>query len=312
MNNSQLVHSYAHQMQTGAKGSNLFYEGRTLYSYGHHFPICHISIGKTGEEILFWNNASYSNTTSKHQSIASRATRHITRIDIPAGNLDKIIYSSEDSEFLGLSNVWRNESQRLIKEIGTTGKAYAKRLNAYHELRQIETNILKFIRDFLGANFAKPPKNFGFFTVIREVANDYFTGTQYAADTAAREKRQEAAQQASHTRQQARYSGYRNHSVSTPEEIAEWIAGTRSSVRTGENDLLRIRINSVDTFIETSQGVIMTIGQAREIYQCLASQQLKAGDKVLTGYTVGKVNGTVQIGCHTFDTEYLLNFGKSL
>lgn len=309
MNNSQLVHDYAHQIHTSGKGSNLFYEGRTLYSYGHHFPICHITRGKTGEEILFWNNASYSNTTAKHQAKASRATRHMVRIDIPAGNLDKIIYASEDSEFLGLTNVWRNESQRLIKEMGTTGKAYAKRLNAYHELRSLETNILKFIRDFLCQDFTRPPINFGFFTVVREVANDYFTGPQYTADTATREKRSETAQQASNTRREAQNRRWRNYNISTPEEISEWIAGTRSSVRTGENDILRILPSGI---IQTSQNIEMTREQAKAIYQRLASQQLKAGDQVLDRYTVSKVNGTVNIGCHTFDTEYLLNFGKSL
>lgn len=309
MNNSTLVHDYAHQIHTSGKGSNLFYEGPTLYSYGQHFPICHISKGKTGEEILFWNDKSYSNTTAKHQNITSRATRHMVRIDIPANNLDKIIYSSEDSEFIGLSKVWRDEAQRLIKEMGTTGKAYAKRLNAYHELRNLETNILKFIRDFLCQDFTRPPVNFGFFTVVREVIDSYFKSPQYTTDTAAREKRSEAAQQASNARREAQSRKWRNYNISTPEEIAEWVAGTRSSVRPGENDILRILPSG---FIQTSQNIEMTRDQAKAIYLQLIRQELKVGDQVLTGYTVTKVNGTVKIGCHTFDTEYLLNFGKTL
>lgn len=310
MNNSKLVHDYAHQVHTSGKGSNLFYEGPTLYSYGHHFPICHLATGKTGEPVLFWHDRGYSNTTSKHQALASRATRHIVRIDIPANCMDKIIYRSEDSEFLGLANVWRNESQRLIKELGTTGKAYAKRLDAYQELRSIETNILKFIRDFLGADFTRPPKNFGFFSVVREVLDMHMNSEQYMADLAAREKRQESAQAAAYTRREAQNRRYRSYSQSTPEEIAEWIAGTRASVRPGEYDILRILPSG---FIQTSQNIEMTRAEAKAIYLQLASQQLKPGDKVLgAGYTVISVNGVVKIGCHTFETDYLLTFGKTL
>ena len=38
MNNSLLAHRYSNGATEG-KGSNMFIEGNTIYSYGHHFPI---------------------------------------------------------------------------------------------------------------------------------------------------------------------------------------------------------------------------------------------------------------------------------
>lgn len=308
MNNSKLVHDYAHQVHTSGKGSNLFYEGPTLYSYGHHFPICHLARGKNGDQILFWHDKRYSSTTNKHQALASRATRHINRIDIPANCIDSVIYASEDTTYTALAHAWRNESQRLIKIMGTAGKSFGKRLDAYQSLRRIETNVLKFVRDFLGFNPSHPPVNFGFLPVITEVANDYFK-TQYQQDQQAREKRSESSQAAAATRQENSMKAWENrYTNSTPEEIAQWIAGARNTVRPGQYDILR----KTGEGVETSQGIKMTIQEAKAIYLQLIAQQLKPGDKVLNHYTVISVNGTVKIGCHTFETDYLLTFGENL
>ena len=46
-----------------AEGSRMFTDGRTIWSYGHHFPIA----TEVGNVILF-NTDDYSNSTSRHQS----------------------------------------------------------------------------------------------------------------------------------------------------------------------------------------------------------------------------------------------------
>ena len=48
-------------------GHNVFTDGKTIYSYGEHFPIAH----KKDKAILF-NTNKYSSSTSKHQSIVGR------------------------------------------------------------------------------------------------------------------------------------------------------------------------------------------------------------------------------------------------
>ena len=41
MNNSMVAHLWANEKKESARGSNLFFEGRSIYSYGYHFEVAH-------------------------------------------------------------------------------------------------------------------------------------------------------------------------------------------------------------------------------------------------------------------------------
>lgn len=73
-----VAHLWAHQAQDEARDSsgNFYFTGPTIYSYGSHFAIAHILSDECGPNLagrVLWNDATYSNTTSKMQSIALRA-----------------------------------------------------------------------------------------------------------------------------------------------------------------------------------------------------------------------------------------------
>lgn len=48
-------------------GSNFFFEGESIYSYGYHFEAGRIVRNKRGEKAYLINSIHYSSTTSKHQ-----------------------------------------------------------------------------------------------------------------------------------------------------------------------------------------------------------------------------------------------------
>ena len=75
--NSVVSHNWANQTGKATNGSNFFYEGQLLYSYGHHFVVG--AITEDGKTALL-NSKTYSNTTSKHQSYARSAVSHLNRI----------------------------------------------------------------------------------------------------------------------------------------------------------------------------------------------------------------------------------------
>ena len=56
---------------TSAKGYAVFFEGDTIYSYGHHFAIARIVKTDTGTVCLF-NSEGYSVSTAKHKTIVRR------------------------------------------------------------------------------------------------------------------------------------------------------------------------------------------------------------------------------------------------
>jgi len=80
--NYSVAHNWAHQSGKCCSGSNFFYEGDTIYSYGHHFPVAKL-VEVKGETIVLFNSDSYSIRTSKHQNYARRAASHLKRFTVP-------------------------------------------------------------------------------------------------------------------------------------------------------------------------------------------------------------------------------------
>lgn len=69
MNNLNVAHEWTSQNKQSAKGSNFYFEGKTIYSYGAHFPIATWYDKNT----VFFTTNSYSVTTSKHITYTRRA-----------------------------------------------------------------------------------------------------------------------------------------------------------------------------------------------------------------------------------------------
>lgn len=67
-NNSQLCHVWSEQKQPHGKGSNLFFEGDSIYSYGRHYLAAKIYTNKKGKKLVLVNGDGYSISTAKHLS----------------------------------------------------------------------------------------------------------------------------------------------------------------------------------------------------------------------------------------------------
>jgi len=69
-NNKDLAQLWAQQTVKEAKGSNFFFEGRTIYSYGYHFPIARID---PENKVVTITIATYSVSTARHKSLVRQA-----------------------------------------------------------------------------------------------------------------------------------------------------------------------------------------------------------------------------------------------
>ena len=74
-----VAHLWVHRVQGFARnsGSNFYFDGDTIYSYGSHFLIARHVETKRGRAVLFTTD-SYSVTTARHKCIVERACRHLT------------------------------------------------------------------------------------------------------------------------------------------------------------------------------------------------------------------------------------------
>lgn len=83
MNNKEVAHLWANRSRPSAKGSHFYFEGDTIYSYGPHFPIARLIKHPTGgEDVVLFNPARYSLTTTRHQSLVLSATLHLPRVSV--------------------------------------------------------------------------------------------------------------------------------------------------------------------------------------------------------------------------------------
>jgi len=94
MNNKQVAETFVNERVWGkakVEGSNLFIEGRTIYSYGYHFPIAI----RLEDNTFLLNEDGYSQTTAKHKGIVRREIEKqgFKLYILPTQNLKDIIHA---------------------------------------------------------------------------------------------------------------------------------------------------------------------------------------------------------------------------
>jgi hypothetical protein len=60
--------AFVNQNYESGKASNLFFEGKKIYSYGHHFLIAEFVQNSDKKECIFFTKKGYSNSTAKHKN----------------------------------------------------------------------------------------------------------------------------------------------------------------------------------------------------------------------------------------------------
>jgi len=72
-NHNEVAHFWANQSQTEGKAGNIFFEGKSIYSYGKHFEIARIVTAPNKMECVLFTTRDYSVSTTHHKSIVWRA-----------------------------------------------------------------------------------------------------------------------------------------------------------------------------------------------------------------------------------------------
>lgn len=126
------AHLFALQSQNEARTPNgsLYFNGKSIYSYGSHFCIAKFIDEKT----LLFTERSYSNTTAKHISVVSYATSHI----------DKIYCSNPNGSHETNFNFWLVEAEYLADKLKRANKPEIY----INQLQQIETRALRYSNYF--------------------------------------------------------------------------------------------------------------------------------------------------------------------
>lgn len=273
--NSELAHTYARQSQIEGRNSNgsFYFYGKSIYSYGRHFPIAKIVTNQQGVEAMLFTFRTYSNTTSKQVSVVKSATRQYNKI---------YCYNPESSHEDNLKTWLR------LAEIQAEKLQRAKKPELYlTELAYISNQVTNYT-EFFGIEIPLT------LTTVLSI-KDKSENLEYMSKKAELIKIENAKKQ-------------KEDKIKYKEQFKKWLNFETSRIYSGLNlDFLRVNDNRV----ETTQAVQIPMEIAKRLHNKIKTNTLQVGETILN-YKVNEVGNIIKIGCHTFKKAYLLNFGSKL
>jgi hypothetical protein len=300
--NSMVAHLWANQSQPEAQnsGRSFYFVGKTVYSYGSHFPVAHITDTWTeggpgiGHRVVLFNSDRYSITTSAHQSLARRAlsSRFVT-IDVP----DPVAGSDAD-HIANLEHLTEQGSSfvKRAKRARTNADWYAKEA----EERVKEFNVYKL----------------AFFPTCSLMAT---IPEDLAGIVELKMERVKAQQEHAAQLQAMREAEEREKALAY---VPEWLAGG-SRVLIGAHLLpvyLRSKIREGEEIVETSKGAEVPYSHARRVWSSVlgvlstGAPYQRNGHTIHAGrFTVDAIDadGTLRAGCHTILLDEMRRFAAA-
>lgn len=294
-NYSEVAHIWAAQSQQSARnqGNNFYFEGKTIFSYGRHFPIATIMEDKT---VLF-TLLSYSNTTAKHIRLTESAVSH----------LDKI-YCAEVPIYLPVSqhihdkNIthWKGNISNLFNQLGNKKiRDIQGRINAIeHEKSQLNKYCQYFkikIKDAELKKLLTQSEKPEFVDIARKaVANK---------DKILAAKMKKAAK-AYETKYLPLWRAYDNEGL---KELPQSVKDLCNYYHTQNTGFTRLRFNQELNRLETSKGVQIPAEIAHKAFislnGCFEGVCNSLNIPVM-GYTITETTEKAIIaGCHTIPKE---------
>lgn len=310
MNNRQVAHAWAGQQKEQGKGSNLFFTGRSIFSYGAHFEIArHVHL-KDGRAVVLFTTRDYSPSTSRHKSYVRNAIHGYNSIDVPrvdaaGGRFGDDIGGHEINVKYFVARA--HESHEKARKALARGKLYGQ-----EEVNYIASGAayLDMFRPKFESKEARAAAR-----ELRALDKKRRNGKLWtAAEMAVFETRELRAKEATEKRDE-------NRRIRAERAAAQWAIDNAARIEEaratleqwtrGETDALpgysfeshlptRIRIK--DKRIETSRGAQVTIRTAVELWKLMSAGHGDAAPVLgfdVDGFKVSAWDGeTLTIGCH--------------
>lgn len=290
-NNPELTHIWANQQQSYGKGSSMFFENESIYSYGYHFKIAQIVEYKERKAVLF-NNKSYSNTTNKHQLLVKRSIPHQypvfnvvyfpSDLENPAAhrdNLNEYIKQAENHKDL-------TKTARKLKEANLNMvNHYLNYFNNYCFFFDINDLSKLTFASLNGLSIEERYNNLTAWAIEYSKSDEY---QNWLVKKAENEKKQEE-----------------KRLIEKADQIQKFREFKVSSIWGIETNLLRF--NKETNEIETSGGVKMPKNIFFDAYQRLKNNTLSIGQHIGSYRYNGQDGNILTIGCHKIDIKEVEN-----
>jgi hypothetical protein len=282
-NAGEVIHRWANQSQSDARCRNAFFNGKNLYSYGHHYHLGML-FNYRGVQVAMINDTGYSVTTSGHISSAWHAVEGQIRLK----------FSIASSQTLGPDLIepaliaWQDRLLTEIFDFFGRRTFYKGYLDSDYDVFEHETEEI--------AEFNRACAALGFKKLMLEVPSEIETlRAEHVALRLARAEELEGPREAERVkRAEAALKKVAN-------SIEDWKSGGPSveALLNLSPQIIRIHGDRV----ETSRGASVSLVVAQKLLQRVLNGEAKPGEDV-GPYHFDKLDGdTVKIGCHTFSVS---------
>lgn len=307
--NHQVCHVWAQQTQREGYGSkkNIFFEGRTIYSYGYHFPMAIFLDAAT----VLLNTDSYSVSTSRHQSYVRNAISHKVRLGASTAILKAFASYKDDNPHKFPADVRDAIVKEVLAKCGGHMQAALKRKKASKREDDIGAAIYEIENAFKIFDFfkAKRPKELEARHYL--LTNDKENVLRVYGEKI--EKERKAAERKTAKARKARQ-------IVMNETIAKWLMGERGCMIHDYHGPVMLRVRGDN--IETSQGAEFPIKHGIKAFKFIrwvkegkASEWQKNGKRIPLGhFEIDAINsaGDVKAGCHTVLWPEIERIGREL
>lgn len=304
---SEIDHVWAHQKAASGRctGKNVFFEGATIFSYGHHFPMARLVLKNGKPDAVLLTTRSYSVTTSGHKSDVRSATRHLTQF-----------YVDDVSELDHRANL-ADYRKRVERYAAAVPKAKARTLESIRSLDRLIAEANEYAKYFKLATRFGYPKGFdlaaeqarGAVELEKQKVRDEKKEERRSQRDEERRKRAEAELAEARLKYPGLYAEYEA-------EVAKWLAWERPSFpsppRNPDNPYVSYydrsdrlaRLRAKGSRIETSQGVVVELEAAKPLLLLVrrsAEGVAQYPEMEVSGYrgvAFDYADRQVRVGCH--------------
>jgi hypothetical protein len=269
-----VTHLWAHKSQDSARNprGNIFFQGDTIYSYGHHFPIAkHVT--RKGKSAVLLTTRDYSATTRGHKWGVESACSHL-----PTFHVDNI------------------ESREPRKQFEEYRARYLELARKYVKSRQNKPWVLQELQKVV-----KEANAFSAFFALR-VRLTLPAESDMAAECKAIEKKEREAKK--------REAAKRERQAA--EQLQKWVNGETDypthSMSNGQPIRLRIKGDE----LQTSHGARVPLAHAVKAFRIIKGLRDKGQAYERNGHTIHlgpfaldavDTQGNVRAGCHNVAWE---------
>jgi len=322
---NKIAHLWAHQEQDNARNSgNFYFNGRTIYSYGSHFAIAEIMEGN--ENVIFFAREGYSNTTSKHKYVVSRAipdNKTVITVSNPRElrkyneefwlELEKytdLIYNAVKASkaprirpqtivrYKQEAEQYKNEAIKFLSAFGLT----IETLQNKRENISYKNNVRK-VKHLNKGNL--PTAKFNEFKTL--LATD-FLGND--ADTLLIQKQLADKKEWEQKQARAKREQSKQHKLALS-KLQEWKEGANISTYQFNNHVSECYLRAKDGRVETSQGADVDYKEAKVLYLALKNGKDVLGKEIGRYTVVENTAEHIKIGCHIINKVIVNEFAKA-